>query len=90
MFPHDDLYPTLHDKVVQELSYSETGHIPIHECSDKVEDWSSKGRSFNRIVLQSGRPLKMMCNVTLPHGQCLPVTDLVRIQELAKELQPQL
>ena len=86
VFPFDDLYPSLYDRVLEELSNSTTGQISIHKSSETVAQYNSKDRNFNRVVLRSGQPIELLCNVTLPHGHCLPVTDPVRIQELAAEL----
>ena len=85
MFPQDDLYPSLYDRVSEELSNSSTGQVSILQSPETVEEFKSKGKDFNRIVLRSGLPVEMLMSVTLLHGQCLPVSDLVRIQELATD-----
>lgn len=72
---------------MEELPHSSIGQIPVFELSETVAQLNSKGKNFNRVVIQSGFPYNLMCNVKLPHGQCLPVVDPVRIQELATELQ---
>jgi len=87
ILPLDDLYPSLHDRVLERLSHSSTGQIPVLELSETVAQLNSKGKNFHRVIIQSGTPYNFMCNVKLPHGQCLPITDPVRIQELATEVQ---
>ena len=72
---------------MEELSNSSTGQIPVCELSETVAQLNSKGENFNRVALQSGNPYNLMCNAQLPHGQCSPVADSARIQELARELQ---
>lgn len=90
MFPHDDIYPSQYERVLDELANSSTGQIPMCELSETIAQCISKETKFNRMFHQSQTPYRLMCNVALPHGQCLPVTDPVRIQELAKEIQPHL
>ena len=87
MLPLDDLYSSLYNRAVEELSNSGSGQVSVHECSQTVAQCNSEGTNFNRIVLQSGHALHMLCNVSFPHGQCSPVTDLRRVHELAKKLQ---
>ncbi|PFX18501.1 nucleoside diphosphate-linked moiety X motif 19-like [Stylophora pistillata] len=82
VFPHDDLYPSLHKRVMEELTKTSTGQIPILNQSETLLQLNSKGTNFNRMSLQSGLSYNVMINVQLPHGQCLPV-DLERINELA-------
>ena len=72
---------------MEELSRSSSGQIPILELSETVAELNSKGKNFHRVVIQSGAPYNFMCNVKFPYRQCLPVTDPVRIQELATEVQ---
>lgn len=87
LLPLDDLYPSLYDRVLEELSNSSSGQASIQECSETIAECNSKGKNFNRLVLQSGYPPEMLCNVSFPHGQCSPVADLTKIQELGKDLQ---
>ena len=87
LLPLDDLYPSLYDRVSEELSNSSSGQASVQQCSETVAECNSKGKNFNRFVLQSGHPLQMLCNVSYPHGHCSPEADLTKIQELGKELQ---
>ena len=90
LFPHDDLYPSQYDRVLEELAKSSTGQITMCEYPETIAECCSKGTNFNRMFHQSHSLFSIICNVQLPHGQCLPVTDPVRIQELSKEFQPHL
>ena len=89
VFPQDDLYPSLYDRVSNDLSHSDTGQVSILQSQETVAEYRAKAKDLNRIVLRSGHPVEILINVTLSHGQCSPVSDLLRIQELAKALQPQ-
>lgn len=83
VFPHDDLYPSLKKRVREELTKSTTGQISLFNQSETLAQLNAKGTNFNRLCLESGVPFNMMINVQLPHGQCLPVVDFERINELA-------
>lgn len=83
VFPHDDLYPSLKKRVMEELTKSTTGQISLFNQSETLAQLNAKGTNFNRLCLESGVPCNMMINVQLPHGQCLPVVDFERINELA-------
>ena len=90
MFPHDDLHPSLHKRVMEELANSSTGQIEIFEQSETIAELNSKANNFNRLVLQSGTPYNLMSNVQLPHGHCSPVIDPAWIQQLAADLESHL
>ena len=62
----------------------------MSEYSETIADCNSKGINFNRMFHQPDNLYGVICNVKLPHGQCLPITDPDKIQELAKQLQPHL
>ena len=63
--------------------------MSILQSQETVAEYRAKAKDLNRIVLRSGHPVEILINVTLSHGQCSPVSDLLRIQELAKAFQPQ-
>ena len=94
LLPHDDQYPSELEKVLKELNNSSTGTVPLTEVPYTIEQWlcNSYGSNFNRILHKFGDCLSycVNSNVNLPQGQCLPVTDHVRIQELSQELKQQL
>ena len=89
LYPHDDLYPSQYDRVLDALSNSNTGQIAMSDYQDTIADCNSSGMNLNRI-LQADNLYSIMCNVKFPHGQCSPITDPDKIHELAKELQPHL
>ncbi|CAH3025053.1 unnamed protein product, partial [Porites evermanni] len=89
LFPHDDLYASQHKRVLDELSKSSTGQISMGDYPETIADCNSKGRNFNRMVHPHSCSLHtILCNVSLPHGQCVPLTDHSKIHQLAKELRP--
>lgn len=88
LFPRDDLYQSEYNKVTEELS----GLRPrlLCELPGSLADCNSMGKNFHRMTHDHDTPYRIICNIKLPHGQCSPVTDPVRIQELATELKPHL
>ena len=69
---------------------SGTRKKPFCEIPGSLADSISMGKNFNRMSHEPDNPFSIMCSVDLPHGQCSPVTDPVRIQQLAAELKPHL
>lgn len=93
LLPHDDQYVSQKKKMLEELAISSTGGFPLTEVSDTIMAESNLiGTNVNRILHKSDDSslYRIICNVKLPHRHCSPITDLVRIHELAQDFEPHL